>query len=375
MNLDGSDQRRLIQTGNDGEDAPDWSPDGSRIAFCSTIAGHWAIYVANADGSDAQCLTASGTASDEYAPSWSPDGSRIAFQSNVDSQWDIYVMNADGTERQRLTTSDENDYEPTWEVTPGTTVLVPTPDMVLVQPGSFEMGSANGRADEQPLHAVRISRAFYIAKYELTFDEYDRFCEDTGRTKADDGGRGRGKLPVINVTWYDAAAYCNWLSQKEGLTPCYTGSGRTIQCDFAANGYRLPTEAEWEYAARGGPLSRGYLYAGGDDPDEVAWYEANSGNQIHPVGQKKPNELGLYDMCGNLFEWVWDWYGEDYYASSPGDDPRGPPTPSSTTPRGPERARRSGSWREDAINIRITSRSFDYASYVGDNGFRLARTK
>jgi sulfatase modifying factor 1 len=284
-------------------------------------------------------------------------------------------MNADGAERRRLTTSAENDYEPTWAVMPGTAAQVPTPQMVLVQPGSFEMGWASGRADEQPVHRVTITRAFYIGTTMVTFDEYDRFCEDTGRSKADDGGRGRGTLPVINVTWYDAAAYCNWLSEKHGLTPCYSGTGKTIHCDFDANGYRLATEAEWEYAARGGPLSHGYLYAGSDNPDEVAWYAANSGGQIHPVGQKKPNELGLYDLCGNLFEWVWDWYGDDYYAASPAEDPRGPPIPAATTPRGPERVRRGGSWREDAVNVRITARSFDYASYVGDNGFRVARAE
>lgn len=258
--------------------------------------------------------------------------------------------------------------------TPGPTVAVPTPDMALVEPGSFYMGSAAGRADEQPAHVVTITRPFYIARYELTFDDYDRFCADTGHRKADDRGRGRGALPVINVTWYDAVAYCNWLSEQHGLTPCYSGSGKLMQCDWNANGYRLPTEAEWEYAARGGQLSHGYTYAGSDNPDQVAWYEDNSGNLIHPVGQKQPNELGLYDMCGNLFEWVWDWYGDGYYAVSPLEDPRGPPMPASTTVRGPERVRRSGSWREDAINVRVTSRSFDYASYVGDNGFRVART-
>jgi len=183
-------------------------------------------------------------------------------------------------------------------------------------------------------------------------------------------------LPVIEVTWYDAAAYCNWLSEKMGLTPCYRGSGKTIQCDFSANGYRLPTEAEWEYAARGGAKSLGFAYAGSDNPDEVAWYAANSGGVMHPVGQKKPNELGLYDMSGNLYEWCWDWYSADYYAASPADDPKGPASPPVVlTPRGPERVRRSGSWREDAQSIRVAFRSFDYATYVGDNGFRLVRTK
>jgi len=254
------------------------------------------------------------------------------------------------------------------------TAPVPAPDMVLVEPGTFEMGSDEGNPDEQLVHTVQITRAFYLGRYEVTFDEYDRFCEDTGRTKADDEGRGRGKLPVIRVTWYDAVAYCNWLSEQHGLAPCYSGTGRLTECDWTADGYRLPTEAEWEYAARGGQKSRGYLYAGSHDPDQVAWYEVNSRNEIQPVGQKQPNELGLYDMSGNLFEWCWDWYGSEYYASSPSQDPTGPPPQPVMTPRGPERVRRSGSWREDAINIRTTSRSFDYASYVGDNGFRLART-
>jgi formylglycine-generating enzyme required for sulfatase activity len=249
------------------------------------------------------------------------------------------------------------------------------PEMALVEAGSFQMGSTDGDADEQPVHTVHITRPFYMAKYAMTFEEYDRFCDDTiGRSRPDDGGRGRGNLPVINVTWYDAVAYCNWLSEKEGLTPCYSGKGKLTKCDFSANGYRLPTEAEWEYAAHGGQNSQGYIYAGSDNPDDVAWYADNSDGQIHPVGQLQPNELGLHDMSGNLFEWCWDWYGEDYYASSPASDPTGPPPPNTGHPWELNRARRSGSWREESDSIRTTCRSFDYASYVGDNGFRLLRT-
>jgi len=259
--------------------------------------------------------------------------------------------------------------------TPKPTLQVPTPAMVLVEAGSFQMGSRAGRPEEQPVHTVRITQALYIARYAVTFEDYDLFCEDSGQKRPDDAGRGRGMLPVINVTWYGAVAYCNWLSEKEGLTQCYSGSGSVTQCDLTANGYRLPTEAEWEYAARGGQDSRGYTYPGSDDPDQVAWYAANSGGLLHRVGQKQPNELGLYDMSGNLFEWCWDWYGEDYYASSPTDDPQGPRTPEVTTVRGGERVRRGGSWREEADSIRTTARSADYASYVGDNGFRLVRLK
>ncbi|MBU1878969.1 MAG: SUMF1/EgtB/PvdO family nonheme iron enzyme [Chloroflexi bacterium] len=221
---------------------------------------------------------------------------------------------------------------------------------------------------------VEITRPFYLARYEISLDEYDRFCEDTGVHKPSDSGWGRGQRPVIGVDWYDAVAYCNWLSEKEGLTPCYSGKGRLTQCDFSANGYRLPTEAEWEYAARGGSQSRGYPYAGGDDPDAVAWYADNSGGTTQPVGQKQPNELGLYDMSGNAYEWCWDWYGDGYYAASPASDPAGPPPTNVNTPRGPNKSRRSSAWREGVEFLSVAFRSFDYASYAGENGFRLART-
>jgi formylglycine-generating enzyme required for sulfatase activity len=247
------------------------------------------------------------------------------------------------------------------------------PQLVLVEAGSFQMGSVDGLPDEKPEHTVRITRSFYMGACEVTFGEYDLFCASASHRRADDGGRGRGIRPLINVDWYDSIAYCNWLSGREGLAPCYSGAGRGVECDFLANGYRLPTEAEWEYAARGGKQSEGFLYAGSDDPEEVAWYAMNASDQPRPVGRKQPNELGLYDMSGNLFEWCWDWYAQDYYASSPEADPLGPPPPKTTKPWELVRVRRSGSWRENAECIRTTFRSYDTASYVGDNGFRVAR--
>jgi len=275
---------------------------------------------------------------------------------------------------------------PTSTILPPTKTPVPTvtptqqpiqaiyPDMVLVEAGSFQMGSTDGYAHEQPVHTVLISKPFYIAKYEVTFEEYDRFCDDTHGDRPDDRGWGRGVQPVIHVDWNDAVAYCNWLSKKDGLFPCYSGKGKMVECDFSANGYRLPTEAEWEYAARGGQNSQGFLYAGSDNPDEVAWYANNSNDKLHPVGEKEPNELGLYDMCGNMFEWCWDWYDQNYYAASPPSDPLGPPPPQDPQPWEFVRVRRSGSWREDAENVRVSARSFDGIGYPGDNGFRLART-
>jgi formylglycine-generating enzyme required for sulfatase activity len=238
------------------------------------------------------------------------------------------------------------------------------------------MGAATGNEDEQPVHPVRLTRAFYVGKYEVTFAEYDQFCTETvGVKRPPDNGQGRGTRPVMGVTWPDAVAYCNWLSAKAGLTPCYSGKGRLIQCDFAANGYRLPTEAEWEYAARGGQLSRGYLYAGGNNPDDVAWYNVNAGGQAHPVGQKQPNELGLYDMSGNAWEWCWDLYEANYYATSPASDPTGPTQMPAGQALGPERVRRSSGSLEDARSLRVTCRSSDAATYAGANGFRLVRTR
>ena len=248
------------------------------------------------------------------------------------------------------------------------------PDMILVEAGSFQMGSAQGYANEQPVHTILISKPFYMARYEVTFKEYDLFCDDTRRGRLDDRGWGRGNQAVIHVDWYDAVEYCNWLSERTGLDPCYFGKGNLVECDFSANGYRLPTEAEWEYAARGGKNSYGFIYAGSENPDEVAWYANNSNDQLHPVGVKAPNELGLFDMCGNIFEWCWDWYDKDYYSASPYTDPLGPPPPQNPEPWEFIRVRRSGSWREDAENIRISSRGFDSVSYPGDNGLRLVQT-
>jgi formylglycine-generating enzyme required for sulfatase activity len=246
--------------------------------------------------------------------------------------------------------------------------------MILVEPGSFLMGSEDGYTNEVPVHPVSISRSFSIARYEITFEEYDLFCEDTLRSRLDDRGWGRGNQPVIHADWNDAVAYCNWLSEKAGYSPCYMGKGKLTECDFSADGYRLPTEAEWEYAARGGTNSQGFVYAGGDNPDKVAWYAVNSNDQLQPVGGKLANELGLYDMCGNIFEWCWDWFDEGYYTVSPENDPTGPPPPQNPKPWELIRVRRGGSWREDAVNIRSSVRSYDSIDYAGDNGFRLVRT-
>lgn len=246
------------------------------------------------------------------------------------------------------------------------------PEMVLVEAGSFQMGSNDGYAHERPVHTVTLTRSFYIGIYAITYAEYARYCERRVDCGADHDDTGRETYPVSYVDWYDAVAYCNWLSEKADLAPCYVEKGKLTECNFSANGYRLPTEAEWEYAARGGPKSQGFLYSGSNDPDDVGWYADNSGGEAQPVGQLKPNELGIYDMSGNRWEWCWDWYDANYYASSPAIDPTGP----EKAPGGSfvQRSRRSCGAQENAEAMRTAYRSRDMDTYPGDNGIRLVRT-
>ncbi|RLW70008.1 MAG: hypothetical protein B6D68_01375, partial [spirochete symbiont of Stewartia floridana] len=200
-----------------------------------------------------------------------------------------------------------------------------------------------------------------MSKYEVTQGEWR---EVMGSGPSHFSG---DNLPVEQVSWYDAVAYCNALSVQKNLTPVYTINGTSVTADWSADGYRLPTEAEWEYAARGGNASKGYLFAGSDDDREVAWHDYNSGDAAHPVGGKAPNELGLHDMSGNVWEWCWDWYGGDYYESSPSSDPRGPAS-------GSHRVNRGGSWGSNYWRLRSATRNI-YGP--GDSyyflGFRLVR--
>jgi len=215
-------------------------------------------------------------------------------------------------------------------------------NMVFVKGETFQMGSSGGDSNEKPIHGVTLSD-FYISKYEVTFAEYDKFCESTGRTKPSDKGWGRGNRPVINVSWNDAAAYCTWA------------------------GGRLPTEAEWEYAAKGGNQSRGYTYSGSNTVENVAWYYGNSGSKTHEVGTKQPNELGIYDMSGNVWELCNDWYDKNYYKDSPKTNPQGPSS-------GTSRVLRGGSWSNITYYCRSAYR-FRYLpsnSYFND-GFRFVQ--
>ncbi|MEA1973056.1 MAG: SUMF1/EgtB/PvdO family nonheme iron enzyme, partial [Candidatus Cloacimonadota bacterium] len=178
--------------------------------------------------------------------------------------------------------------------------------------------------------------------------------------------------PVNSLSWYDMIAFCNAKSTEDGLTPVYSGSGTSTVCDWNANGYRLPTEAEWEYAARGGIYeSDNYRYSGchneADLPD-YAWYSSNNDPYgCKEVGTKLPNQLGLYDMSGNVYEWCWDWYDSSYYSSSPSSNPHGANS-------GSYRVWRGGYWSYSAGSCRVANRGcYGPSGSSGGIGFRILR--
>ncbi len=206
-------------------------------------------------------------------------------------------------------------------------------DMVYVKGGTFQMGSTNDDSVKMLVHSVTVNK-FYIGKYEVTQKEWEDVMGSNPSRKYGFGNN----YPVYFVSWYDAVEFCNAKSETESLTPCYDLN--YWSCDFTANGYRLPTEAEWEFAARGGNRSNGYQYSGSNDIDSVAWYRNNASKKTHPVGRKEANELGVYDMTGNVFEWCNDWY--ERYSSSSQTNPRGASTGSDRVYRGGSSGGRTG---------------------------------
>lgn len=249
--------------------------------------------------------------------------------------------------------------------------------MVTVEGGTFMMGDEFGDLWEvcRPVHQVTFTYDFEIGKYETTFDEYDAFCEATERIKPDDEVWGRGSRPVINVSWWDVIAYCNWLSEKENLPKAYDAEGNLLDSDgiITTNpskvaGYRLPTEAEWEYAARGGKYNSPYKYSGSDNVDEVAWCWENSEDKTQEVGTKVSNELSIYDMSGNVYEWCSDLYDSEYYAKSPTTNPY-------NSTAGFNRVLRGGSWNFNVTSARVAFRRNFSPTVMGYYlGFRICRT-
>ena len=217
--------------------------------------------------------------------------------------------------------------------------------MIAVEGGTFQMGSPESDAeaddDEKPQHEVTLSN-YYIGETEVTQELWETVM---GSNPSEFKGP---KLPVENVSWDDCQTFIGKLNAQTGKT------------------FRLPTEAEWEYAARGGKKSKGYTYSGSNTIGNVAWYDGNSGETTHEVGTKQANELGIYDMTGNVWEWCQDWYGETYYEKSPSTDPLGPDSGSS-------RVNRGGCWWRGVRFCRVAYRYGDSpGSRDDDLGFRLA---
>lgn len=239
------------------------------------------------------------------------------------------------------------------------------PKMIPIRPARFLMGSDTSRYDdEKPQHEVVLTVPFLMSETEVTQGQYKAVMGTNpshfhNTVDAD-------QLPVETVSWLDAARYSNKLSTLEGLEPCYHLTGDEVQWPKkqGCRGYRLPTEAEWEYAARAGQKTE---YAGSNQVDEIAWVESNSNSQTHPVAKKRPNAWGLYDLSGNVWEWVWDWYGGSYESAAK-ENPTGPQG-------GGGRVVRGGSWFIDAENARVADRGWNAPTARGNSvGFRLARS-
>ena len=250
-------------------------------------------------------------------------------------------------------------------------------EMVWIDSGTFTMGSSNTLDwNASPPHQVNISKGFWMGKYEVTQEQYQAVTgvNPSYFSSSPVSGETQSRRPVDTVTWYDAVEFCNKLSEQEGLTKAYTITNRnpatgypitdaTVTINWETNGYRLPTEAEWEYACRAGTTT---AYNTGETiSDNTGWYTNNSNSRTHEVGKKPANTWGLYDMHGSVWEWCWDLYGD--YTSGAQTDPRGAVSDSN-------RVKRGGSWNDYGQILRSANRSSYHPILRYYNlGFRLLR--
>ena len=221
------------------------------------------------------------------------------------------------------------------------------PSFVFLEGGTYQMGAGNPKVS--PVHTVTLD-SFYISSTEVTFEQYDYYCDQNNFAKLEDNGWGRDKRPVMNITWQEAKNYCVWLGTKLGKT------------------VRLPSEAEWEYAAK----AKGEViqWAGTNNQNDFAnyaWDDNNSGGTTHDAASKNPNSIGLFDMCGNVWEWCNDWYSSSYYSTSPQNNPQGPVS-------GSNRVIRGGSYQDYSENSSTVYRFSYYPLNTNSGiGFRCVK--
>ena len=267
----------------------------------------------------------------------------------------------------------------------------------IITSGTFQMGSNKGANSNKPVHEVSITKNFYMGKYEVTQAEWQSVMGNNpskfqGENFLPTEGEVQTNRPVEQVSWYRTLVYCNKRSLSEGLNPCYFIDGTTdtskwgdvpssnsekwnnVECDFNANGYRLPTEAEWEYAARAGDNSiDSLIYSGSSNVNSLgdySWYDDNSQSKTHEVGKKKPNAFGLYDMSGNVFEWCWNLFSSKYDTTAEGgSDPTG-------VTSGAYRISRGGCYSSNSDENMVSNRTnYKFPSfYLGNIGFRVVRS-
>lgn len=257
-------------------------------------------------------------------------------------------------------TSETSDVPANRTPTQTTNKLSMTEGFIKIPSGTFAYGNLDKNAKDN----ASLS-SFYISKAEVTQREWNLYMNSANSTIKGD------QFPVDNVTWFEVIQYCNARSVAEELTPCYTivgtGDTRIVSCNFRNNGYRLPTEAEWEYAARANGM---HPYSGSSKADLIAWYKTNANNRLHQVTNKLANAWGLYDMTGNVSEWCWDWYDVNYPKNMPFINPTGPAFGSIKTIRGGNVDTASGGNLEVIFRAKgIPSKAYPHV------GFRLVRTK
>ena len=248
-----------------------------------------------------------------------------------------------------------------------------TSNMILVEGGKVKMTVKEpvklNTPEKKTEYQVTVS-SFEMNKYEVSVGEWKEYVKvNELKMPARPTWGWNDEKPITNVTWVEAIQYCNWLSTNFNLKPAYKKQNGQYIFDITANGYRLPTDAEWVYAAKGGNKSKNYIYSGGNDLEAIAWYSKNSKKEPKTYGTKLPNEIGLYDMSGNVFEWCWDTYDPFFYKIDTKINPKGPD-------RGDKRCIRGGSWDSSNLNYLKPDHQLNWVATSSNAffGFRVVRS-